>query len=78
MAGSLPVPAAFCGVYARKPTLGLLPPRGRSAPPAPPLAFEPDLSVVGPMAHSAADLSLLPDLLADRVERPRRRRSSCR
>lgn len=65
IAGSLRVPAGFCGVYAHKPTLGLLPPRGQSAPPAPPVAAERDLSVIGPMARSAADLSVLLDLLAE-------------
>jgi amidase len=65
IAGSLRVPAHFSGVYAHKPTFGLLPSRGHTAPPAPPLAFERDLTVIGPMARSAADLSLLLDLLAE-------------
>lgn len=64
IAGSLRVPAHFCGVYAHKSSFGLLPSRGHNAPPAPPLAYERDLTVIGPMARSAADLSLMLDLLA--------------
>ncbi|NOJ46694.1 amidase [Bradyrhizobium archetypum] len=63
--GSLRVPAFHCGVYAHKPTYGLLPSRGHTAPPAPPLPYERDLAVIGPMARSAADLSLLLDVMAD-------------
>ncbi|WP_213773341.1 amidase [Bradyrhizobium sp. dw_78] len=62
--GSLRVPAFHCGVYAHKPTFGLVPPRGHTPPPLPPLPFERDLSVIGPMARSAADLSLLLDVIA--------------
>jgi amidase len=64
IAGSLRVPAHFSGVYAHKSSFGLLPSRGHVTPPAPPLAFERDLTVIGPMARSAADLSLVLDLLA--------------
>jgi amidase len=62
--GSLRVPAFHCGVYAHKPTYALVPIRGHTAPPSPPLPFERDLSVIGPMARSAADLSLLLDVMA--------------
>ncbi len=62
--GSLRVPAFHCGVYAHKPTFELLPRRGHTAPPAPPLPFNRDLSVIGPMARGAADLSLLLDVMA--------------
>jgi amidase len=62
--GSLRVPAFHCGVYAHKPTFGLVPSRGHTPPPAPPLPFDRDLSVLGPMARSAADLSLLLDVIA--------------
>ena len=63
--GSLRVPAFHCGVYAHKPTYGLVPSRGHIAPQAPPLPFSRDLAVIGPMARGAADLSLLLDVIAD-------------
>jgi amidase len=62
--GSLRVPAFHCGVYAHKPTFALVPARGHTPPPLPPLPFDRDLSVIGPMARSAADLSLLLDVIA--------------
>jgi amidase len=62
--GSLRVPAHYCGVYAHKPTFGLCPTRGHTPPPLPPLPFERDLSVIGPMARCASDLSLLLDVIA--------------
>ena len=58
------MPAFHCGVYAHKPTFGLVPSRGHTPPPNPPLPFDRDLSVLGPMARSAADLSLLLDVIA--------------
>jgi amidase len=64
IAGSLRVPSHCCGVYAHKPTYGLLPGRGHTPPPAPALPYERDLTVIGPMARSAADLTLLVELLA--------------
>jgi amidase len=62
--GSLRVPAFHCGVYAHKPTFALVPSRGHTPPPFPPLPLDRDLAVVGPMARSAADLSLLLDVIA--------------
>jgi amidase len=62
--GSLRVPAFHCGVYAHKPTFALVPSRGHTSPPLPPLPFDRDLAVIGPMARSAADLSLLLDVIA--------------
>jgi amidase len=82
IAGSLRNPAHYCGIYAHKPTWGLISTRGH----APPGIMTPtDISVVGPMARHAEDLDLAlralagPDLLqraAWRVELPppRRRR----
>jgi amidase len=62
--GSLRVPAHYCGVYAHKPSQGLLPQRGHTPPGAPRLARDIDRAVCGPMARSAADLSELFELLA--------------
>jgi amidase len=62
--GSLRVPAFHCGVYAHKPTFALAPSRGHTPPPFPPLLLDRDMAVIGPMARSAADLSLLLDVIA--------------
>ena len=82
IAGSLRNPAHYCGIYAHKPTWGLIPTRGHS----PTGALTPtDISVVGPMARDAADLDLAlrvlagPDLVHEAAWRvalpePRRRR----
>lgn len=64
LAGSLRTPAHFCGIYAHKPTLGLVPTRGMVAPPAPALPIDLDLAVAGPMARTARDLTLLLDVMA--------------
>jgi amidase len=64
IAGSLRVPAHFCGVYAHKPSYGLLPTRGHTPPPNPPLPVDRDLTVIGPMARGATDLSMVLDVLA--------------
>jgi amidase len=62
--GSLRTPANFCGVFAHKPTYGLVSQRGH-VPPAPGTAAERDLNVIGPMARSARDLRLLLSILAN-------------
>jgi amidase len=62
--GSLRVPAFHCGVYAHKPSYNLVAMRGHTAPPFPAIPMERDLSVIGPMARGAADLSLLLDVMA--------------
>ncbi len=64
LAGSLRNPAHFCGVYAHKPTFGLVATRGMAPPPAPALPAEGDLGVCGPMARTARDLTLLLDVMA--------------
>ncbi|HEX2280455.1 MAG TPA: amidase [Thermomicrobiales bacterium] len=66
LAGSLRVPAHFCGVFAHKPTHGVVPMRGMAPPGVPSLSLAAtvDLAVVGPMARSAADLSLALDVVA--------------
>jgi amidase len=62
--GSLRVPAFHCGIYAHKPTFNIVPLRGHTPPPFPPIPGDRDLVVIGPMARSAADLSLLLDVIA--------------
>jgi amidase len=66
LAGSLRVPADYCGVFALKPTHGLVPMRGFAPPGAPTLSVgvDVDLAVLGPMARSAGDLELALDVLA--------------
>ncbi len=58
LAGSIRIPAAYCGVYGLKPTPGAVPLRGFQppGPPADPVREFP--SAVGPLARSAADLRL--------------------
>ncbi|MGH3589396.1 MAG: amidase, partial [Pseudonocardia sp.] len=63
--GSLRNPAHYCGVYAHKPTFGLVPTRGHTPPAMPTLPVALDMAVVGPMARSATDLALLLDVLAE-------------
>ena len=62
--GSLRAPAHFCGVFAHKPTLDLVPQRGSGPPQIPAVPVRGDLSVYGPMARSAADLALELDVIA--------------
>ncbi|MEY4338541.1 MAG: hypothetical protein RLZ14_391 [Actinomycetota bacterium] len=65
LGGSIRIPAHFCGVYGHKPTHGLVPSRGHV--PGPPGTMAPaDLSVVGPLGRSAADLELALDALVAR------------
>src|SRR5436190_10495704 len=82
IAGSLRNPAHYCGIYAHKPSWGLIPTRGHS----PTGALTPtDISVVGPIARHAEDPALAlrvlagPDVLQQRGWRvelgsPRHRR----
>lgn len=63
MAGSLRVPANFCGVFAHKPTHNVIPVRGSAPPTLPATPGYNDFAVVGPMARSAKDLKLAFDLL---------------
>jgi len=62
--GSLRAPAHYCGVFAHKPSLDLVPQRGSGPPGTPAVPARGDLSAVGPMARSAADLALELDVLA--------------
>ena len=67
--GSIRNPAHFCGVFGHKPTWNLLPPRGHATPG---VLSPSDISVIGPLARSAADLEVAvramagPDEIASR------------
>ena len=54
--GSIRNPAHFNGVFGHKPTWGLLPPLGHGLPD---MVAQSDLTVIGPIARSAADLEVL-------------------
>ncbi|HWX57285.1 MAG TPA: amidase [Bradyrhizobium sp.] len=64
--GSLRIPAHFCGVFAHKPTHGIVPQRGIAPPGTPQLSIpiQVPFAVAGPMARSAGDLALALDVLA--------------
>lgn len=64
IAGSLRAPAHFCGVFAHKPSLELVPQRGAGPPQTPAIPTRGDLAVAGPMARSAADLAIELEVLA--------------
>jgi amidase len=59
--GSIRNPAHYCGVFGHKPTWGLLPPRGHALPG---MLSSPDLSVIGPLGRSAADLEVGVQIMA--------------
>jgi amidase len=63
LAGSIRIPAHFCGVYGHKPSYGLVPGHGH-IPPMPGQLATFELGVCGPMARSADDLELALDVLA--------------
>jgi amidase len=64
LGGSLRAPAHYCGVFAHKPSIDLIPQRGSGFPESPPVPVRGDMGVLGPMARSAADLSHALQVLA--------------
>jgi amidase len=71
LGGSLRNPAHYCGVFAHKPTFGLVSMRGHGLPSMP---SDPDMAVAGPLAATAEDLALALDVLAERPLRAARER----
>jgi amidase len=65
LAGSIRVPAHFCGIYGHKPTLGIVPRAGHIPPPpgGPPPPPSP-LGGMGPLARSAGDLRAVLEVIA--------------
>jgi amidase len=59
-------PAHYCGVFGHKPTYGVVPYRGHSMPGSVALT---DITVAGPMARSAKDLTAMMKLLVGSEER---------
>lgn len=65
LAGSVRIPAHFCGICGLKPTTGRVPGEGQFPPSSGPYALG---AVIGPMARTVADLRLLFEVLSG--ERP--------
>jgi amidase len=63
IAGSIRIPASFCGVYGLKPSYGLIPLRGH-IPGMPGTLAPADINVLGPLARSVDDLELALGVLA--------------
>nr|WP_202460280.1 amidase family protein [Streptomyces sp. SID1328] len=63
LAGSLRLPAHYCGVYGLRPTQGLIPTRGH-IPRPPGWLTSSDMLTVGPLARTAGDLDLALRVLA--------------
>ncbi|MFL6210752.1 MAG: amidase [Pyrinomonadaceae bacterium] len=62
LAGSIRIPAHFCGIAGMLPTAGRIPNAGHFPPPEGPFAAH---ETFGPMARMVVDLALLFDVLAD-------------
>jgi Asp-tRNA(Asn)/Glu-tRNA(Gln) amidotransferase A subunit family amidase len=61
LAGSIRIPAHFCGIAGLKPTVGRVPGEGQFPPSTGPYALG---ATIGPMARSVSDLQLLFNVLA--------------
>jgi amidase len=67
IAGSIRVPAHFCGIYGHKPSYGIVSQRGH-VPPMPGIftgeySLDIDILVIGPLARNIDDISLVMDLI---------------
>lgn len=62
-------PAHYCGVYGHKPTYGVVPYRGHMLPG---IVMPADITVAGPLARSAKDLSAMMDILVGDIDLARR------
>lgn len=67
LAGSIRIPAAWCGVFGHRPSTGTVSKRGHLPWPGGGM-LEPPLSASGPLARSARDLALLMDVVAGPAE----------
>ena len=77
LAGSIRIPAAFCGVYGLRPTANAIPQDGFAPPGAPAAPLPSDIgwiSTVGPIARTPADIRTALSITADRHEAPPARR----
>lgn len=69
IAGSIRIPAHFCGVYGLKPSVGLVPGEGY-VDRAEPALLPPDGNVLGPICRSADDLEVVLNILGGHSESP--------
>jgi amidase len=63
IAGSVRIPAAFCGAFGHKPTFGVVPQRGH-IPGQPGSLIERDINTIGPLGRDPRDLDLALSVMA--------------